>query len=201
MEPIIASLSPTSSSSNLGHNIPGVSSSSKSFFSLIHCLPFVTPGLSPVLAVVLPTLLLIKVDLPTLGIPTIIALIGTNSLPLAFSRSILSFISVLAASATLLTPVPFSASASITVKPCSSKYFFQVSVFTGSARSLLFITIILRLFLASSSISGFLLLYGIRASKSSITTSTSEMFSVIILLVLVICPGYHCIFITHLKPY
>ena len=158
IEPIIASFSPTSSSSNFGHNIPGVSKSSKSFFSLIHCLPFVTPGLSPVFAVVFPTLLFINVDLPTFGIPTIIALIGTNSLPLAFSLSILSFIIALAASDTLFTPVPLTASDKMTVKPLSSKYFFHTAVFTGSAKSLLFITIILRLFFASSSISGFLLL-------------------------------------------
>ena len=199
MEPIIANFSPTSSSSNLGQSMPGVSRSSKSFFSLIHCFPLVTPGLSPVLAVAFPTLLFMNVDFPTFGMPTIMALTGTKSLPLAFSLSIFSFISSEAAADTLLTPVPFTASDMITVKPFSSKYFFHISVFAGSARSLLFITIILFLFFASESMSGFLLLYGILASISSTTTSTREMFSSIILLVFVICPGYHCIFIIHLK--
>ena len=57
-----ASFIPTSSSSNLGQSIPGVSSSSKSPRIFIHCFPFVTPGLSPVFAEPFPTSLFIKVD-------------------------------------------------------------------------------------------------------------------------------------------
>ena len=36
------------------HKIPGVSKSSTFLFSLIHCLPFVTPGLLPVFVQALP---------------------------------------------------------------------------------------------------------------------------------------------------
>ncbi len=54
IEPTSASLTPTCSSENLGHSIPGVSNSSTFLLSLIHCLPLVTPGIFPVLAQLRP---------------------------------------------------------------------------------------------------------------------------------------------------
>ena len=73
--PVKAKCNPILSSSNFGQRTPGVSKSSKSFFVLIHCTCFVTPGLSPIFALFLFEMELIKVDFPTLGIPTIIILI------------------------------------------------------------------------------------------------------------------------------
>ena len=55
------------------------------------CCAFVTPGLFPVTVAFRLASLLIKVDLPTLGIPNTIALIARGFKPLAFSFSILSF--------------------------------------------------------------------------------------------------------------
>ena len=67
-----------------------MSSSSTLPLILIHCFPFVTPGLLPVLALFLPVNELINVDLPTLGIPTIIALMERFLIPLSLSLSILA---------------------------------------------------------------------------------------------------------------
>ncbi len=90
MEPISASFRPTSWFSNFGHKIPGVSRSSSDLFSLIHCFPFVTPGLFPVFVHAFPAKELIKVDFPTLGIPTTIARTGRFKMPRFLSRSIFS---------------------------------------------------------------------------------------------------------------
>ena len=70
--PVQASRKATPGSSNLGHSIPGVSSSSKLWSTGTHCLALVTPGRSSVLAVFRLATWLIKVDFPTLGMPRII---------------------------------------------------------------------------------------------------------------------------------
>ena len=89
--PVKAKLRAVFSSSNLGHKTPGVSSISISILVLIHCLLFVTPGLSPVFAILFLAILFINVDLPTLGIPTTITLICIFTKPLAFNLSCFSF--------------------------------------------------------------------------------------------------------------
>ena len=104
IEPMKASLIPVSLSSNLGHSIPGVSRSSSSLLSLIHCLPLVTPGLLPVLAQALPAKALMKVDLLTLGMPTTMALIGRFLMPRFRSLSILSLQTSLTRGPICLTP-------------------------------------------------------------------------------------------------
>ena len=88
--PVIARCKPITWSSNFGHNTPGVSNNSKSWLILIHCCTLVTPGLSPTAVTLLPTKALIKVDLPTLGIPTIIVLIARGFKPLAKSFALFS---------------------------------------------------------------------------------------------------------------
>ena len=90
MEPMNASFSPTSWSSNFGQRMPGVSRSSTFLFSRIHCFPFVTPGLFPVLAHDFHARELIKVDFPTFGIPTTIARTGLFKIPLLRSLSVFS---------------------------------------------------------------------------------------------------------------
>src|SRR3712207_5659596 len=60
-------------------------------FVLIHCLFLVTPGLSPTLAVLFLAILFIKEDLPTLGIPTTIALVVIFTTPFALNLSCFSF--------------------------------------------------------------------------------------------------------------
>ena len=69
MDPKNASLRPTDWSSNFGHRIPGVSRSSTCLFRRIHCFPFVTPGLFPVLAQAFPASALINVDFPHIRNP------------------------------------------------------------------------------------------------------------------------------------
>ena len=92
IEPINARFIPVCSLSNLGHSIPGVSKSSTFLLRLIHCLPFVTPGLFPVFALAFRHIELIKVDFPTFGIPTTMALTGLFIIPLFLSRSIFSLV-------------------------------------------------------------------------------------------------------------
>ena len=55
---------------------------------LIHCFPLVTPGLLPVFATALPANEFIKVDFPTFGIPTTMALTGRFIIPFFLSLSI-----------------------------------------------------------------------------------------------------------------
>ena len=95
IEPTIARRSPVSGSSNFGQRIPGVSRSSRVLLNLIHCFPFVTPGLLPVFAHAFFAYEFINVDLPTFGIPTTIARTGRFFIPRFLSLSI-SFSGVLA---------------------------------------------------------------------------------------------------------
>ena len=86
------------SSSNLGHNIPGVSNNSISLLILIHSKCLVIPGLLPTFVAFLPTNVLIKVDFPTLGIPKISILTFLSLSPFSF---LLSFNSLFTSSVTL----------------------------------------------------------------------------------------------------
>ena len=88
IDPNNASFKPICWSSNLGHNTPGVSKSSRSLSNLIHCRLFVTPGLSAVLAAFLLAKVLIIVDLPTLGIPHTMARKALGLIPRRFCFSI-----------------------------------------------------------------------------------------------------------------
>ena len=107
MAPINASFNPTVWSSNFGHKIPGVSRSSTFLFSRIHCLPFVTPGLLPVLAHAFPAKELINVDYPTYGIPTTIARTGRFMMPRFLSRSIFSLHASMTTAVTCFMPFLF----------------------------------------------------------------------------------------------
>ena len=53
----------------MGQSIPGLSKSSISLLALTQLRFFVMPGLLPTVALFLPTILFIRVDLPTFGIP------------------------------------------------------------------------------------------------------------------------------------
>ena len=74
--PVKARWRPVCTSSNLGHKMPGVSSSSSPRSTVTHCLTRVTPGRSLALADLRLATLLMKVDLPTLGMPTTMARTG-----------------------------------------------------------------------------------------------------------------------------
>ena len=76
--------------------------------------------------------------------------------------------------------------------PFSRNQAINSSVLAGSARSALHKRTTRPFPAQSASMSGFRLLRGILASTSSITRSTRRMFSSIIRLAFVICPGYHC---------
>ena len=106
MEPMSASRSPIFWSSNFGHKMPGVSNSSRFLLSRIHCFPFVTPGLFPVLAHAFPAKELINVDLPTFGIPTTMARTGRLMMPRFLSRSIFSLQDSCTSAWMFLIPAP-----------------------------------------------------------------------------------------------
>ena len=104
--PVNARFSPTDWSSNFGHRMPGVSSSSKPLSTVIHCLPRVTPGRFWALADLRPATLLIKVDLPTLGTPTTMARTGRPTCPFSAHLAICSFKMLLTTGENCFTPAP-----------------------------------------------------------------------------------------------
>ena len=87
MEPMKARLEAVSSESNFFHSTPGMSIRSK-LSTEIHCLPRVTPGLLAALARVVPAKELMKVDLPTLGMPTTITRMAAPTMPRLRRRAI-----------------------------------------------------------------------------------------------------------------
>ena len=149
-------------------------------------MPLVTPGLLPVFVHAFPTIALINVDLPTLGIPTTIQRTGRFFIPLRLSLSIFSLHASRIIGLTLRIPVPFFALILSTMKPLSVKYLTHSSLTLSDAKSHLLRSIILDLLTARESISGLRLLKGILASTISITRSISLIFSSIILFALVI---------------
>ena len=72
--------------SNFFHSTPGISSRSN-FSVLTHCLPLVTPGRSAALARAEPAKVLMKVDLPTLGMPQSITWVLAPLMPRFWRRS------------------------------------------------------------------------------------------------------------------
>ena len=80
MEPMKARLEAMVLESNFFQSTPGMSSRSN-FSVLTHCLPLVTPGRSAALARAEPANVLIKVDLPTLGMPQSITCVLAPPMP------------------------------------------------------------------------------------------------------------------------
>ena len=76
--------------SSFGHSTPGVSNNTMPLPKLMRCWLLVTAGSLPVLAIMRSARILINVDLPTLGIPVIMALIdlADASLLAQISRTI-----------------------------------------------------------------------------------------------------------------
>ena len=145
------------------------------------------PGSLPVLADFLPSMALIRVDLPTLGMPQISTRRGL-SMPLRWGTSdLLATISFCAA---------WRSDASSAIERVSSrllKYSSQTAVRSGSARSCLFKIFSLGLPRASCASSGFSLEAGMRASSISTTISTLFRRSAIAFFALFMCPGNHWI--------
>ena len=145
----------------------------------------VTAGSSPTFASVLPARVLIKVDLPTLGMPMIITRIDFTAVPRSGNnlrhKSGRFFVRDLSSTdnACAFTPCSFSR--------CAIHSF----VVAGSARSLLFRILMQGRCWRNSATIGFSLLKGIRASITSITRSTSDIVSLIMRRALFMCPGYH----------
>ena len=159
--------------------------------TVTHCLPRVTPGLSAALARVVPAKLLIKVDLPTLGMPTTITRIRAPAMPFParFSKSSRS-----SASMALRTwpALPFCFALMATQPaPAARKYACHARVRSGSARSALFITYKRGFAAVRRCSSGLRLLKGIRASRSWSTTSTFFKFASMSRRVLAMWPGNH----------
>ena len=193
MAPVRARLSPICGSSNFGHSTPGVSKSSSPLAMVTHCCPRVTPGLSAASTLFLPTSLLISVDLPTLGMPTIITRMERFLTPRFSHLSITGCAAFCTAATSCFTPLPVLQSITHTGRPLFLKMSFHASVLAGSAISTLFKAIILGFCPKSWFSMGLVLLRGTRASSISTTTSTSLSCCSIMRLALVIWPGNHCI--------
>ena len=189
--PVKARWRPMVSSSNLGQRMPGVSSSSSPWSTVIHCLPRVTPGRSEALADFFLATLLIKVDLPTLGMPTTMARTGRPTWPFSRHLAICSLSAPRITGENCFTPAPLWASQVSTAIPWARKCASQSLVAAGSAWSARLRTTTRGLVPTRSSMSGLRLAMGMRASMISATTSTNFRFSPIIRRVLVMWPGYH----------
>ena len=187
--PVNAKFKAVLSSSNLGHNTPGVSNISISKEVFIHCLLFVTPALSPVLAILFLAILFINVDLPQFGMPTTITLIINLTKPLALALSCFSFNKSKSAGFICCRPCPLKQLTSKTLTFSLDNSFTHALVTLDSDKSLLFNKITLGFPAQILSMSGFAELLGILASLISITASTSFKFSTISLFVFFICPG------------
>ena len=108
------------------------------FQPLVHRDPLlspVTPGRSPALADFFLATLLIKVDLPTLGMPTTMARTGRPTWPFSFHLAICSFSAARITGENCLTPAPLRASHSKTEIPWARKYAPQTLLAAGSAWS------------------------------------------------------------------
>ena len=151
------------------------------------------PGSLPVLALFLPSMPLIRVDLPTLGMPQISTRKGF-SMPLRCGTSLRQAAIILAAA---LRSDASSAMALVWGRLWNSAS--QISVRSGSAKSCLFNIFSLGLSAESLAKSGFSLDAGRRASSTSITISTLFKRSIMAFLALCMWPGYHWIAILSLE--
>ena len=190
MEPIKARLDAMVLESNFFHSTPGISSRSN-LSVLTHCLPLVTPGRSAALARAEPAKVLMKVDLPTLGMPHSITCVLAPPMPRFWRRSSRPASSFSMATFTALAP-PFCL-ALMATQPASAarKYLIHSSVTAGSARSALFSAYSFGLRAVMRSISGFRLESGMRASSSTRLASTCWISCSIMRRVLVMWPGNH----------
>ncbi|MPM85802.1 hypothetical protein SDC9_132884 [bioreactor metagenome] len=154
-----------------------------------HCLPRVTPGLSPTSARFCPAIRLISVDFPTLGMPTIMqrTVLLTPLSFIASTRGLAAFSISETAVFFAAPPVALTPAASM---PRRAKCEIQRLVAFGSARSLLLSSTTRALPAKRSSKSGLREASGARASRISTTTSIILKFSCSMRRVFAICPGY-----------
>ena len=153
--PVKHKFNATSSLSNFGHNTPGVSSNSILSFIRIHCFCFVTPGLFPTPADVLFAILFMNDDFPTLGIPSIIALIFLPVLPFCACCSKSTCIIFSTSFMKLSIPFPEFESTNTAGIFLLLKYSTHSLFCFSSDRSHLFNTIIFFLFFVISAMFGF----------------------------------------------
>ena len=193
MAPVNASFSPTVWSSNFGQRMPGVSSRSSAAPILIHCFARVTPGLSAAFALTAPARRLMRDDLPTFGMPRIMQRAARGRPPFLTKRSVFGRASSSAFATSCFMPRPLTESMATAGMPCARKYASQRFVLAESARSDLLSAIRRGFSLMISASIGLALLAGMRASSSSMTTSTSFRFSSISRCAFFIWPGNHWI--------
>src|SRR6266567_78142 len=170
-----------------GQSSPGVSERTMPLRRSICCAQVVMAGLSPTLALHFPTRVLIRVDLPTFGMPTTMTRSDLPGLPRLGARLWQSLINW------FTSRNCFADSGRARTPSCFSKVRTHALVTAGSARSFLFITLIQGLLRRSSSSSLLELEAGSRASSTSMTTSTFRINSEIFFVALPMCPGYHSI--------
>ncbi|KYF57546.1 hypothetical protein BE08_05360 [Sorangium cellulosum] len=184
------------SSSIFGQRIPGLSEMAMPLFRVTSCWLFVTAGSSPTLATLRSMSVLMIVDLPTLGMPTIMARTTLPGPVLGGARRLQSSgirrrasDDWVAESAIASTLPPGDASPGA---GCSaSRWRSHAFVTAGSARSLLLSTLTHGFWPRSSATTGFSLACGMRASSTSMMTSCDGIDSAIMRRALVMWPGYH----------
>ena len=181
-----------SSESNFFHSTPGMSIRSNPSTE-IHCLPRVTPGRLAALARAVPAKELIKVDLPTLGMPTTMTRTAAPAMPRLRRRAIKAESSRKIGCRTAAARPCRRESIARQPAPALWKYASHWRVISGSARSALFKIYRCGLPAVMRSISGLRLESGMRASRICKTQSTLRISFSIRRSVLVICPGNHWI--------
>ena len=166
-----------------------MSKSKKSLLTLIHCSPLVKPGLFCTPAALRLAKRFMSEDLPTLGMPTIIVLIGCGFIPLAISFVHLSLPKKITAFDNKDSALLLFKSRHKTASYFLPKYSCHFLVCSGSAKSVLVRTISFFLFCVILVKFSLIEDNGARASKSSIITSTSLTLFSTSLRALFICPG------------
>ena len=144
---------------------------------LTHCFARVTPGVFCTFVRAAPARRLMSDDLPTFGMPRIMQRAARPRPPLFAYFSVFGRASSSAACVSCFMPLPLFASMATARMPCARKYASHARVSAGSARSDLFSAMRRGLPAMISASIGFALAAGMRASRSSTTTSTSFRFS------------------------
>ena len=169
--------------------MPGVSKRSRSAMR-IHCLPRVTPALSPVCARLSPDKALIRVLLPVLGIPATITRMGILT-PFSRLRARFSAKSALIAAFNAPKSFPPLIETATEENPCALKCACQERIAPSGTRSALFSTYKVGLPAKSAVCLRLMQALGQRASNTTTAPSQSFKFSSIMRRAFVIWPGNH----------
>mmetsp|Transcript_32723 Transcript_32723/g.83019 ORF Transcript_32723/g.83019 Transcript_32723/m.83019 type:complete len:225 (+) Transcript_32723:391-1065(+) len=171
---------------------PGASSRSSVPASRTHCSMRVTPGLGADAAARRPTRRLMSADLPMLGNPMTHVRTGRGCRPRLARLALMPSLTLSSASLTPLAPSPFLPSVQNTCCLVALKYSFHACLSALDTMSTLFMMSRRGLWPTHVDTWGWLVATGIRASRTSSTTSTILSCSFSCRSARAMCPGYHC---------